>query len=177
MHDRNVYGERGRPLLEHGLGTAYMARLVADHLDMDADEAFMYGLLHDIGKLVVLKVAHDCRRQSGLVVTPEELDAVMTELHPVVGARVLRRWHLPSMLDDPIVHHHDWQAATTERRKAAITYFANRLSHRYGFGCEAEAVDLLADPACQELSIDAAWLADVDARAPGLFDIARQILG
>jgi len=178
MHDRNVYGERGRPLLEHGIGTAYMARLIAERVGADEDEAFMYGLLHDIGKLVILKIAHDSRRQSGLVVPPEDLDAVIQEMHPAVGARVLRRWHLPTMLDDPIVHHHDWQAATTDRRKAAITYFANRLSHRYGFGCPAEdTIDLAGDAACAELGLDAAWLAEVDARAPGLVEVAKKILG
>lgn len=177
MHDRNVYGERGRPLLEHGIGTAYMARVIAGAVREDEDEAFMYGLLHDIGKLVILKVAHDIRRQSGVVVAPEDLDTVMAEMHPVVGARVLRRWHLPTMLDDPIVFHHDWQKATVTPKKAALTYFANRLSHRYGFGCAIEEFDALADPACDVLGLDADWLAQVDAKAPGLFEIAKKILG
>jgi putative nucleotidyltransferase with HDIG domain len=177
MHDRNVYGDQGRPLLEHGIGTAYMARVIAEQIGDDEDEAFMYGLLHDIGKLVILKVAHDARRQSGLMVAPEDLESVMAEMHPVVGARVLRRWHLPTMLDDPIVYHHEWQKATVAPRKAALTYLANRLSHRYGFGCEAEEFDPLTDPASIELGLDAAWLEQVDAKAPGLFDIARKILG
>jgi putative nucleotidyltransferase with HDIG domain len=177
MHDRNVYGTRGRPLLEHGIGTAYMARLIAEHARADVDEAFMYGLLHDIGKLVILKVVHDSYRQSGLVVTPEELDEVMRELHPTVGARVLRRWHLPSMLDEPIVCHHDWQAATVDRRKAAITYFANRLSHRFGFGCDPDPADLLEDSACQELRIDPEWLEETSTRGPGLVEIAKKVLG
>ena len=64
MQDRNVYGDRGKPLLEHGIGTAYMARLVAEWTGLDEEEAFMYGLLHDIGKLVILKAAHDVRRQT-----------------------------------------------------------------------------------------------------------------
>jgi putative nucleotidyltransferase with HDIG domain len=177
MHDRNVYGAHGRPLLEHGIGTAYMARFVAEHIRADVDEAFLYGLLHDIGKLVILKVVHDGYRQSGLVVTPDELEAVMTELHPIVGARVLRRWHLPSMLDEPIVFHHDWQGATVDRRKAAITYFANRLSHRFGFGCDADPADLLDDPVCRELNIDAEWLDEIAERGPGLVEIARKVLG
>ena len=82
------------------------------------------------------------------------------------------------MLDDPIVHHHDWQSATVDRRNAAMTYFANRLSHRYGFGCEPDPeMDLAGDPAFAELGLDAAWIEQVDARAPGLFEVARQILG
>lgn len=177
MHDRNVYGERGRPLLEHGIGTAYMARLIAAATGGDEDESFMYGLLHDIGKLVILKVAHDHAVRSGAAVPSAELDALITELHPAVGARVLRRWHLPSMLDEPIVFHHDWQAATVDRRKAALTYFANRLSHRYGFGCEPDDSDLAADPVCAELGIEPRWIEHTDQHAPGLVEVAKKILG
>jgi HD-like signal output (HDOD) protein len=177
MQDRNVYGDQGKPLLEHGIGTAYMSRLVAEWVDSDEEEAFMYGLLHDIGKLVILKAAYDVRRQIGTAVPGEVLDEVMRDLHPHVGAVVLRRWRLPSMLDEPIVCHHDWQSATVAPRKAAITYFANRLSHRYGFGCEPDKADLLVDPVCAELNVDAAWLDQTDKHAPGLFEVAKKILG
>ena len=177
MQDRNVYGERGKPLLEHGIGTAYMARLVAEWADTDEEEAFMYGLLHDIGKLVILKAAYDVRRQVGTPIPEDVLDEVMREMHPHVGAVVLRRWRLPSMLDEPIVCHHDWQLAKVAPKKAAITYFANRLSHRYGFGSAAETADLLADPVCAYLNVDAAWLDQTDKHAPGLFEVAKKILG
>ena len=177
MQDRNVYGDRGKPLLEHGIGTAYMARLIADRVGTDQEEAFMYGLLHDIGKLVILKGAYDVRRQLGTPVPEDVLDEVMRELHPQVGASVLRKWRLPSILDEPIVFHHDWTQAQAERQKAAITYLANRLSHRYGFGCPADVDDLASDRVFAELGLDAAWLEQTDGHAPGLFAVARKILG
>jgi len=177
MQDRNLYGERGKPLLEHGIGTAYMARLVAEWVGLDEEEAFMYGLLHDIGKLVILKAAHEVRRHTGHPVPDDVLGEVMLEMHPHVGATVLRRWRLPSILDEPIVCHHDWQKATEAPKKAAITYFANKLSHRYGFGCAEDPADLLSDSVCHELGIDQAWLEQTDKHAPGLVDVAKKILG
>jgi putative nucleotidyltransferase with HDIG domain len=177
MQDRNVYGERGKPLLEHGIGTAYMARLIAERAGLDEEEAFMYGLLHDIGKLVILKAAHDVRRQTGQAVPEDVLEAVIAELHASVGANVLRRWRLPIMLDEPIVHHHDWTKATVAPKKVAVIYFANRLSHRYGFGCDADSSDLLLDPVCAELRIDQSWLDQSDKHAPGLVEVAKKILG
>ena len=53
---------------------------------------------------------------------------------------------------------------------------ANRLSHRYGFGCPANDESLLADPICSRLGLNEAWQADLDRRAPGLFQVARQIV-
>ena len=108
----------------------------------------MSRLAAECGGTVILTAAYDVRRQAGVAVPPDVLDAVMREMHPYVGAVVLRRWRLPSMLDEPIVCRHDWRSATVAPREAAITYFANRLSHRYSFGCEPETGDLLGGAAC-----------------------------
>jgi HD-like signal output (HDOD) protein len=47
------------------------------------------------------------RRQTGLAVPEDLLQSIMAKERAVVGATVLRRWRLPSMLDEPIVCHHD----------------------------------------------------------------------
>jgi HD-like signal output (HDOD) protein len=176
MYDPAIYGEQGRVLIDHGIGTAYLARIIADRADESEDEAFLYGLLHDIGKLLILKLAYDYRRRTGTPVAPEELAAAMDAQHAPFGAVVLRRWGLPASLDEPVRCHHDYRSATHEPRKAMVVYLADRLSHRYGFGCDPDAYNLAGDPVFREFGLDAAWLADTDAHAPGLFDIARATL-
>jgi hypothetical protein len=57
-----------------------------------------------------------------------------------------------------------------------VVYLADRLSHRYGFGCDPDTYNLLGDPVYRDVGLDAEWLADTDARAPGLFEIARSML-
>ena len=65
MHDPRIYGDASRERADHAIGTAYVARLVAEKAGIDEDEAFLCGLLHDIGKLVVLKLAHDHGNKTG----------------------------------------------------------------------------------------------------------------
>lgn len=176
MYDPGIYGEQGRLLIEHGIGTAYVARMVAEQADEDEDEAFLYGLLHDIGKLLILKLAYDYKRRTGTAVGADEVAAALEQHHASFGGITLKRWGLPGTLEEPIRCHHDYAAATGEPRKAMVAFVANRLSHRYGFGCDPDAYNILGDPACKALGIDAAWLADHDARAQGLFEVARQSL-
>mgnify|MGYP003345878891 CR=1 FL=1 len=52
---------------------------------------------------------------------------------------------------------------------------AKALIGRYGFGCDADPGELLEDPTLQKLGFDAAFLATLDERAPGLFEVARTI--
>lgn len=169
--DKRTYGPDGRLLMDHGIGTAYLARMVAETARVDVDEAFLSGLVHDIGKLVIYKIVHDFPADLG---DPASLPELVAQRHAEVGARVLRGWHLPETLEQPVLHHHAYEQAATARRQTAVLYLANILSHRYGFGCQRREDDPLADPVCAELGIDAAWMSDTDLHAPGLFEIARQ---
>ena len=176
MQDQAVYGARGRHLFDHALGTAYVARLVADRVQVDADEAFLCGLVHDIGKLVILKMAYEYGRAHADGPDAAELERVIAERHAGIGGLALRRWKLPETVDEPVIFHHRYADAPTYTREAAVCYLANRLSHRYGFGCTPDGADLAADDVCAMLGLDAAWLAATDERAPGLVGVASQML-
>jgi putative nucleotidyltransferase with HDIG domain len=162
--------------MDHAIGTAYLARLIAEKLGDDADEAFMVGLLHDMGKLLLLKLARDFIKFGVPTPSAQEIETVCRERHAEMGARLLRQWQLPEALEAPVRYHHDPAASTTHSREAAVTYMANRLSHRYGFGCPNEDVKLVDDPICARLGLTEKWQEDIDRRAPGLFQVARQIV-
>jgi len=176
MHDPEVYGDRGRALVDHALGVAYLARFVAERARTQIDEAFLCGLLHDIGKLVLLKQAHRHWKQTGRMVPPVYVELALVERHAAMGSVALRKWRLPESFDEIVNCHHDYRAAREMRRETAVIYAANLLAHRFGFGCDAQAIDLLADPVSNELGLDAAWIETLDARAPGLVEIAKQSL-
>ena len=176
LQGANVYGPQGRELMDHAIGTAYLARLVAERLGQDADEAFMCGLLHDMGKLLLLKLARDFIKFGVPTPSSQEIETVCRDRHAEIGARLLRQWQLPEALESPVRYHHDPAASQTHSHESAVTYMANRLSHRYGFGCPADDVNLIDDPICTRLGLNDTWQADLDRRAPGLFQVARQIV-
>jgi putative nucleotidyltransferase with HDIG domain len=174
MENPDIYGPRGRALIDHSIGTAYLARLVAERCSGDADEMFLAGLLHDIGKLVILKLA--AARQPGVAKpTVAEVEQVLEDQHAAFGGFLLRRWQLPRNLHDPIVWHHYPEGASNRPQEAAMIYVANRLAHKYGFGCKREEIDVAADPYFAHVNVDAATMKRFDERAPGLFEIARKI--
>ena len=58
--------------------------------------------------------------------------------------------------------------------EVAVAYVANRLSHRYGFGCPATPdEDLAGDPVFVRLGLTQTWLASMDAKAPDLMASAQ----
>ena len=177
MHDPRIYGELGRHLVDHAIGTAYVARLLAERVKVDLEEAFMCGLMHDIGKLVILKLAYDHARKTGKPAPPEEVQSAVDDRHAAFGGLTLKRWKLPESLIEPVTCHHDFTMAHTRKKEAAVCYAANQLAHRYGFGCESDGRNLMDDHVATFLGLDEAWLAQADDRAPGLFEVARKVLG
>jgi len=176
LQGANVYGAQGRDLMDHAIGTAYLGRLVAERNGEDADEAFMCGLLHDLGKLLLLKLSRDFAKYGAPPPSDDEIERVYNERHPEIGAQLMRQWQLPEALAEPVRFHHNPAAAGAHTGHATVAYVANRLAHRYGFGCPASDGNLLEDEICTKAGLNDAWLADLDRRAPGLFQVARQIV-
>jgi putative nucleotidyltransferase with HDIG domain len=172
-----VHSRAGRDLLDHSIGTAYMAELVAQKFNVDPSEALVCGLLHDIGKLAILKLSIEAPGYRGQMPTPEEVQQMIEQRHALIGAQLLRAWRLPDCLREPVLYHHRPDLSVLYHKQTMVVYVANRLSHRYGFGCQAEPdYDILNDEWIAELGFDERWLADVDARAPERFEAARAMV-
>ena len=174
LADKGAYGNRGRSLIDHGIGTAYVAWLLAERAGASRDEAFVCGLLHDIGKLLIHQLAD--RPQHGVKKpSPADVQQVIDERHAELGGHLLKWWQLPEALYDAVAFHHQPERAAGGRA-AAIAYGANRLAHRFGFGCRAEDFDPLSDPVFAALLVDETKVARIEEQARKMFDGARQLV-
>lgn len=96
----------------HAVATALASRALAPLAGVDADQAFLAGLMHDVGQLVL--AAHlpaDAQasiaqaRQAGQPLHQAEL-ALLGVSHAQVGAWVARHWHFPDAITSAIERHH-----------------------------------------------------------------------
>jgi HD-like signal output (HDOD) protein len=74
-----------------------------------SDRAFLGGMLHDVGKTMVLKSLAMLHHESkgDYAFTDPEIDALLDSLHVVVGTEIQREWGLPSYLITLCERHHD----------------------------------------------------------------------
>lgn len=176
LRNPKTYGSHAQLLVDHSVGTAYISWLVADHVDVDPDAAFLCGLLHDIGKFVILKLAHE-DLPIPATMTEARLNAVIESRHATIGQQALAHWDFAPEIQMPVAWHHDPGEAHGHLHVAAIVYAANRLAHRYGCGCEPESFNLLEDEIFGKLGFDEAFMQELDAHVPGLFEVAKKISG
>jgi putative nucleotidyltransferase with HDIG domain len=124
-----------RRLWDHSVACGVAARLLAERQQYQArEEAFTAGLLHDIGKVVIDQYAPRdsaeimSRVETGLPPRLAEREVLGVD-HTKIGSWVAERWHLPKTLCDVIEHHHEPDAATTDRELVRVVAAANAISH------------------------------------------------
>lgn len=121
----------------HSLETAIGSRMIAEKIGyQNVEEAFVAGLLHDLGMLILEKSFSkqfaNLYRQVGdgeSIIDLEE-EAWGTS-HARVGQFLLEQWNLPESICTAVGHHHDLFAADTtnpDLRLSQIVSLANLIS-------------------------------------------------
>jgi HD-like signal output (HDOD) protein len=78
-------------LWNHAIGSAAVAKTLAKRVDYDA---FLAGLLHGIGRLIVLRALdHLAQVDKDLVLTPSAIDELAEALQYEMGYSTLRNWN------------------------------------------------------------------------------------
>jgi putative nucleotidyltransferase with HDIG domain len=176
QRDFGWYGHEPKGLWLHAVCVASGSRLLAKHCEMsidDCEQLFVGGLLHDIGKLLLVNYVQDAP-----VVTTEdsitecERQAVGLD-HTEAGALVAAKWHLVDEIQHVIKGHHDSSAGVEElteagKQRIACVRLADCVAHELGIGYLAERAPL--DPVRMDDLIavglsDADWAAMRDAIA------------
>ena len=110
----NGCGFDGKAFWEHSFGTALLARKLAKELKSgcDAEECFIAGLLHDMGRLVLEQYFHDDfmatmkrMRETGQSLLTAEKN-IFGFSHTDAGAWLGRKWNIPQGLTLAMEFHH-----------------------------------------------------------------------
>ena len=118
-----------RALWSHAVAAGAYAQEIARLRRRNVEGAFLCGLLHDIGRPVILQSMLDLARQEGVEAGEPELLEAMDALHAAVGVHLIETWGFPDWMQAAARHHHDPEAAGEHVELARTTGFADLLSH------------------------------------------------
>jgi putative nucleotidyltransferase with HDIG domain len=158
----------------HSLGTAVCARRLAGRARLDPEIGFTAGLLHDIGRLLLVVC---CAEQYEAVTRWRDrhdaylLDAereVLGVTHAEAGEALARHWHFAPEIQVAVATHHE-PAAGSQPSYADLAHVADIL---------AQGLDLARDPFAMAFPLDASAFArlgrDWDSLGVALADIERE---
>ena len=112
-----------------------IARAIAPILHEDPEKAFLLGLLHDLGKVVLLSLlGKGAERDSEI--TPSIVGRVFYQYHERVGEMVARKWKLSEELASVAGCHHDFSKNEEFAFSAALANLSHRIDLFLSMGQE-----------------------------------------
>lgn len=130
-----------KTLWNHSVSTAAACKLITDHLKIGlSDEAFLAGLMHDIGIMVelqydrskLLEVLQKCGADNKGIPCESMIaleDQIFGANHQDFGAALCERWKFPKALTFVTgFHHRPWDLAYENRTLTNIVFIADRIA-------------------------------------------------
>ena len=175
----------------HSIATAAAAKLVCDELNLNmSDEAFLAGLIHDIGIMVevqsmrheLLQVFEEMTFDSSGVPTSDMREVeqrVLGANHEAFGAGLCEAWKFPKAFTCVTRHHHaPMDLPADNRTLTAIIYVADRISGICGYGFRTDLQSLDFDPdIIAELNLSAQQIESIKERLPKSFEEIEATFG
>lgn len=128
-------------LWQHSICCATCARIIAKRIGFkESEEAYIAGLLLDIGKIILSSFAEDYFIQiiEKLENNKAPFDRVEQEVlgfdHPQIGGRIIKKWNLPSILVEAVQYHHQPDKAEIHKKITYIVHLADAISCMLGIG-------------------------------------------
>lgn len=174
-----------KDLWTHSAAVGVMSRLIVTRLNNHLpDEAFLAGLIHDIGILVELQGMRDSLVEVAEKATKEERRYVDLETevmgvdHQALGAGLTARWKFPRSFQYVTGHHHQPMALAPECRwLACVVHVADHICVRDGIGytltCKGEALDPLV---LEELKLPIETLNELAKQLPDALKETESLL-
>jgi len=179
-----------KDLWRQSIAVAAGSKMIADRLKLGLpDEAFLAGLIHDIG--VIVEMQYDRHKLIDVVDQVGVVDGVPTNSmieieqrifgadHQSFGAALCEKWRFPKSFNYVTGAHHDPMSLPDKNRTlACVVYVADHIAAGMDMGFRLDIVD--PEPAQEvlsELGLTAAQLDEVREQLPEALEEVENLLG
>lgn len=154
---KNLYSTRGGKFIQnvlwrHSISTAVLGKTITEHLTMATpptpEEAFIAGLLHDIGKGVLLKNKTDEFEKIIQLIYNDKKTSIQAEqevlgfTHIEVGYLLMQNWRFSDRIIDTLIYHHNILGYSGGNLMTPVVSLANKSSHRLDYSFDQPGLEL-----------------------------------
>ncbi|OGV31043.1 MAG: hypothetical protein A2020_00210 [Lentisphaerae bacterium GWF2_45_14] len=158
-----LFNTLAKQIVEHCYTTALIANYIGQDYYANPEEAFIAGLLHDIGKLGILKSLTETYEM------PEEIDFEMTEdvfdnifpsIHERAGEYLAGNWKINDSIKFAIRHHHDFNTMEgadpdmEEYHLSALVNLSDSMARILGYGRRISKTNIFETEAAKTISLE-----------------------
>ena len=124
----------------HAVGVGFASRALSKKLNVEAESAFLAGMLHDVGKIVLDRYFGDfykaCLKRvadgTTSIYTAEQ--DVMGVTHAEIGGVLAGEWKFANNYTNTTMYHHTPKDAVRYKRLVCLVHIADAMTRQLGFG-------------------------------------------
>ena len=157
-----------KKLWGHSVATAIGSSWLAKETNLGslAHETFIAGLMHDVGKLYILKILDGMIASGEVEGLPSDvvIDEIMKNLHADRGFSLMRQWNLPEEYC-LVARDHHLDEFDTNNLVLVLVRLANFMCHKTGIGLKNDPdIVLPSTPEANQLQLSEVDLARLEVR-------------
>lgn len=135
-------------------------------MSSETPKAFFAGLLHDVGKLFLLRVIEDLRdsKRVDIPLTPEFIQELITNQHASQGYELMRHWNIPEEYC-VVARNHHLEDFDVNDSLLVLVRLVNKTCAKLGIGLHQEShIDLASCKEAMTLDVSEIKLAELEIR-------------
>jgi HD-like signal output (HDOD) protein len=117
-----------RQLWRHALASGAYAKEIARLRRYNVESAYLCGLLHAVGKPVVLKTVTTIAADMRTTLESSTITFFLDGYHAQVGSLIAVEWALPPQVSEAIAYYSMYEQAPSHKQEAMMTCLADRLA-------------------------------------------------
>ncbi|MBI5234109.1 MAG: HDOD domain-containing protein [Deltaproteobacteria bacterium] len=182
--NRNLFALKDRryekiieDLYIHSIACGAAGQAMAKNLRLnDSYNYFAIGLLHDIGKLLVLQVLSEITKNTRGVDITLALN-IMDSLHNKAGYMLLEKWNFPKIYSLIALNHENISDFDRPEEELSVIYLANRFVRKAGYSLAPDDNgDILSEKPAKLLKLNAEVLEKVSGTVKEQVDRIKSVL-
>ncbi len=133
VFDVRGYEQEIHELWTHALATGFYGRAIAVQIGKNEDSAFLCGLLHEIGKLLIVHTVNQSQRNAPVRIPWTAMLTLFKESSKEVGRQLAIAWEFPDPVKEAIhlYENHAYYKASSPKNSTVITNLAHHFATHF----------------------------------------------
>jgi len=138
---------------QHAVATGLWSKEVARSMRSNVEAAFLCGLLHSIGKPVILQTISDKMDASTTTLNEDQLNQLFEQFESQYCQIVAKEWELPKIVSEAISYYKNFDQSPSQPELAATIAFGSELASLMLCPDDTDKEKLLSSPSLEFINL------------------------
>ena len=153
MFNAPHFDDRIAEIWAHALCTALWGKEVARTSKRNVEASFLCGLLHSIGRPVVLQSISEYTQDKSLIISNEEALVLEQLFHVAFGVVVVEKWGMPTIVQESVQYYQNYADSKRSVEQAMVINAAAQLASEMLVSEESDYDEVLSDTVFADLNL------------------------